>query len=373
MVRKKSPTSSAEGLPDSIPSQPRIAAGGRTLVFISHDSRDADLAEAFANLLSDVSAGTLKSFRSSDKKGSSGIEFGTEWYKAIMSQLGDATDVVALLTQRSTDRPWILYEAGVAKGKLDTNVLGIALGVPLEKVSSGPFGQFQNCGDDEDSLTKLVIQLLQRNPDASPREEAVRMQVRVFLEGVKKLLSAKGKPATSSTAEETSIAKLFEEVKVMVRELPERVDDRVRSAARRGPLKKGRRFHPMMFEELLFHPAFSKTRQGPAAAWLLFISAIRDDLPWIYEVGIELYRAMRVGDPNAISEARSNLLEILEVTTHGPFMHEFMRPEDEETFFMVRHIPEMMERFLDRSEPRLRGRVARTKVIVEPNKNEGNG
>ena len=159
----------------------------------------------------------------------------------------------------------------------------------------------------------------------------------------------------------------------MVRELPERVDDRVRSAARKGPLKKGRRFHPMMFEELLFHPTFSKTRQGPAAAWLLFISAIRDDLPWIYEVGIELYRAMRVGDPRAISEARSNLMEILEVTTHGPLMHEFMRLEDEEAFFMVRHIPEMMERFLDRSEPRLRGRVARTKVIVEPNTNEGNG
>lgn len=83
----------------------------KVLVFVSHDSRDADLAEAFANLLSDVSAGTLKSFRSSDKKGNAGIEFGAEWYVAIMSQLGDATDVVALLTSQSIDRPWILYEA----------------------------------------------------------------------------------------------------------------------------------------------------------------------------------------------------------------------------------------------------------------------
>lgn len=366
MVRKKTTTNSGAGTaPESIPPQPTIATRGKTLVFISHDSRDADLAEAFANLLSDVSAGTLKSFRSSDKKGSSGIEFGTEWYKAIMSQLGDATDVVALLTQRSIDRPWILYEAGVAKGKLDTNVLGVALGVPLEKVSSGPFGQFQNCGDDEDSLTKLVIQLLQRNPDASPREEAVRMQVRVFLEGVKKLLSAKGKPSSQSSADETSIAKLFEEVKVMVRELPERVDDRVRSAARRGTLKRGRRLHPMMFEELLFHPALSKTRRGPATAWLLFISAIRDDLPWIYEVGLELYRALRLGDPKAISEARTNLVGILEISLHGPFMHEFMRLEDEEIFFMVRHLPEMIERFIDRGGPRVRSR-ARTKQLFDP-------
>ena len=136
-----------------------IPIRSKALVFVSHDSRDADIAEAFANLLSDVSAGTLKSFRSSDKKGNTGIEFGAEWYTSIMSQLGDATDVVALLTARSIDRPWILYEAGVARGKLDTTVLGLALGVPLDKISTGPFGQFQNCGDDEDSLTKRVMQV----------------------------------------------------------------------------------------------------------------------------------------------------------------------------------------------------------------------
>ncbi len=372
MVRKKSVATSVPKAEtsESVP-QAAITRRGRTLVFISHDSRDADLAEAFANLLSDVSAGTLKSFRSSDKKGSSGIEFGTEWYKAIMSQLGDATDVVALLTRHSIDRPWILYEAGVAKGKLDTNVLGVALGVPLEKVSTGPFGQFQNCGDDEDSLTKLVIQLLQRNPDASPREEAVRMQVRVFLEGVKKLLSAKGKPVASTGTDETNVAKLFEEVKVMVRELPERVDDRVRSVAKRTSSKRMRRFHPMMFEELLFHPAFTETRHGAATAWLLFISVFRDDLPWIYEIGLELYRALRNGDPKAISEAQKELIDILEATMHGPVFHEIIRPEDEELYFMMRHLPEMIHRFLERTPVRVRSRVTRKEVVENPSPKGG--
>ena len=105
---------------------------------------------------------------------------------------------------------------------------------------------------------------------------------------------------------------------------------------------------------------------------MLFISAIRDDMPWIYEVGLELYRAMRQGNPRAIAEARDNLVEILEVTTHGPLMHELMRPEDEETFFMVRHIPEMMERFLDRPVPRLVKRVTRTRVKSESGEKEGN-
>ncbi|MBB6584989.1 toll/interleukin-1 receptor domain-containing protein [Ralstonia solanacearum] len=345
MVRKESAVSSPEPQASIAEAQVVAPKRGRAFVFISHDSRDADLAEAFANLLSDVSAGTLKSFRSSDKKGSSGIEFGTEWYTAIMSQLGDATDVVALLTHHSTDRPWILYEAGVAKGKLDTNVLGVALGVPLEKVSTGPFGQFQNCGDDEDSLTKLVIQLLQRNPDASPREEAIRMQVRIFLESAKKLVSAKGKPVHPAT-DESNVAKLFEEVKIMVRELPERVDERVRSVGKKGMMKRMRRFHPMMLEEFLFHPASRESRSGPAAVWLLFISVFRDDIPWLYEMGLDLYHALRGGDQNAIKAARGDLQAILDAMTRGPFFHEMLRTEDEEVYFLVRNIPEMVDRFL---------------------------
>jgi len=48
------------------------------LVFISHDTRDAELAEEFSNLLKSASAGGLKSFRSSDRKGTQGIEYGLD-------------------------------------------------------------------------------------------------------------------------------------------------------------------------------------------------------------------------------------------------------------------------------------------------------
>jgi hypothetical protein len=62
------------------------------LVFISHDTRDAELAEAFSSLLKNVSAGVLKSFRTSDKKGTQGIEYGTEWYPEIIKNIQDASE-----------------------------------------------------------------------------------------------------------------------------------------------------------------------------------------------------------------------------------------------------------------------------------------
>ena len=163
-------------------SEPKRPTTESPLVFISHDSRDADLAEAFGNLLTDASGGILKSFRSSDKKGTAGIEYGVEWYRAIMQKLDDATDVVALLTARSLNRPWILYETGVAKGKLSPGdrVFGLALGVKLEEAATGPFAQFQNSPDEEDAITGLVLQLIRRHPQADPREEAVRRQVKAF-------------------------------------------------------------------------------------------------------------------------------------------------------------------------------------------------
>lgn len=103
-----------------------LAPTSGPLVFISHDSRDAELAEAFSKLLKSVSAGMIKTFRSSDKKGTDGIDFGDEWYKRLMAKLQSTSDVVCLFTERSLDRPWILFEAGVAKGKLNTPVVGVA-------------------------------------------------------------------------------------------------------------------------------------------------------------------------------------------------------------------------------------------------------
>ena len=208
------------------PSSRRTSA----LVFISHDSRDAEIAEAFSRLISSVSAGVLKSFRSSDKKGNQGIEYGIEWYPEIMKKLEAASDVVCLLTPHSINRPWILFEAGVAKGKLNTPVQGIALGIPLAIAASGPFAQFQNLDDEIDSLTRLVIQLVGRIPGAEPDRDVVIMQVETFKQKVQSILEKQKQPQdnlTNETQEETSVAKIFEEIKVMFKDLPGRIERRI--------------------------------------------------------------------------------------------------------------------------------------------------
>ncbi len=329
-----------------------LVSQGRPLVFISHDSRDAELAAAFGNLLTDASGGTLKSFRSSDRKGTAGIEFGAEWYKAIMDSLASATDVVALLTQNSVNRPWILYEVGVAKGKLNSTAFGVALGVPLEKASTGPFAQFQNSADDEDSLTKLVLQLIKRNPEAAPREEAVRRQVQAFrenLDGLTKQAQKSTQPA-AGRVDETAVAKLFEEVKILFRDLPEQVEGKLKHARRMGG-RRGRRFHPRMLEEVLFRLA-GETPDAEAAGWLIFISLMRDDAPWMYEAGLDVYRALQSASNVELAAAKKRFIILTEMLRHHrDLMHEFS-DGDEESFMFMRHLPEMADHFLTRVEAR---------------------
>lgn len=316
------------------------------LIFVSHDSRDAELAEAFSKLLSSISAGMLKSFRSSDKKGTEGIEFGVEWYPEVMSKIDSASDVVCLLTPRSLERPWILYEAGVAKGKMNTPVYGVAIGVSLSKAASGPFAQFQNCGEDADSLNKLVLQLMCRVSGAEPDKDTVRMQVEAFkvranalTKGLEQAVKP-GKP-DSAEVEGSSVAKLFEEVKVMFRDLPLRLDERSEKNSR----LRSRHFHPeMMFEVGQMLGANEEDGIGI----LVLASVFREDLPWLYELGVQAYRTLSSGQSGHARDAVKQFSRACELVSHHPIFRDLIRNRD--VFVVLRE----MDIFLDRLTMRSR-------------------
>lgn len=346
-IVKQQPGGSGAPIPTEAVQTSSSIVRATPLVFISHDSRDADLAEAFDHLLTDASGGVVQTFRSSDQTGRAGIDYGENWFSKITKTLSNATDVVALLTPNSVDRPWILFEAGFAVGRLDAKVFGIALGLPLSKAVSGPFAQFQNCEATEESLTTVVLKLIQRNPNARPREQAVQKQVGAFLEEIAPLIKQRTglHEETQEEMDASAVAKLFEEVKVMFRDLPSRVQGELRE---NGMLRRRRRFHPMMIEEI-FHMAHVEDAD-PALPWLLLASTFRDDIPWVSEAALEVHRAIQTSDPERIAAAQRNLHDLVKLMHHSKFFHGFGR-DDAESFFMLRHLPELLDRFTTVPQP----------------------
>lgn len=310
------------------------------LVFISHDSRDAELAEAFSKLLRSVSAGMLRSFRSSDNKGREGIEFGDEWYKRLMEKLDTASDVVCLFTERSVARPWILFEAGVAKGKLNKPVLGLALGVSLNAITTGPgpFFQFQNSDDSEDSLIKLLRQLAERVPSLELDADVLKAQVKLFKESVGKVLSKiKAAPKEEESPTDSTAAKILEEMKAMVRDLPARIESRVSDSP--SSRRKRRRVHPMMCERMM-----GPGEDSEPIGLLVMAGLVRDDLPWLYELAIETYRTVRNGTLRDAESLLKSLEQSEKMLLRGPHMEEMI--DSPEMDMMMHEFPHMLRHVL---------------------------
>jgi len=324
-------------------SEPSITKTTNPLVFISHDTRDAELAEEFSNLLKSASAGGLKSFRSSDKKGTQGIEYGLDWYPAIMDKIDEASDVVCLLTQRSVERPWILYEAGVAKGKLGKKVIGIAMGIQHSIAFTGPFAQFQNNDGSVESITKLVIDLVCNVPGLDPERTYVEQLVKAFHIKAADIVSKYAEPtvpAVQETSDNIMVAKLFEEVKIMFESLPSRIENRIEPNERR----RRRKFHPMMIEEMMH---FGMKSGDSSVGFLMMLSFFKDDYPWFYEIGLETYRGLK--SAKTLVERKkliSNFERTFEMLGH-PIMREFSG-KNEEMYILNNELRHTMHRFFDR-------------------------
>jgi hypothetical protein len=314
------------------------------LVFISHDARDAELAEAFSKLIKSVSAGMIKTFRSSDKKGTEGIDFGEEWYTRLMKQLQVTSDVVCLFTERSLDRPWLLFEAGVAKGKLDTPVLGVALGVPLNKVSSGPFYQFMNMDDSAEDLAKLLSQLARRVPNLELDDDVVKGQIAVFKESeeklLKKLSSKSAKAEIKPEPDDSSVAKLAEEMKA----LPSRVAERMAESRDSFRGRRPKPFRPGLLYELTSVIGYS----GDPILLLMIVSPVREEFPWIYELAMEVYRAAKSKNSELIERESKRLLAFTELFRSGAYRELLLR--DPELEMLVMDLPWAVERILRQLE-----------------------
>ncbi len=315
------------------------------LVFISHETRDAEIAEEFGNLLKNASAGALKSFRSSDKKPTQGIEYGSEWYPAIMEKIDEATDVVCLLTQHSVDRPWILYEAGVAKGKLGTKVIGVALGIPLSVAIKGPFAQFQNLEDDVPSLTKLILELVKKVPGLDPNKQIVETQVEDFKQKSNEIIAKNSKPIASvekkDNVAETSVAKLFEEVKIMFSDLPSRLENRVDPEYKR----RNMRFNPILMNDLF--QMFRGVDPQSRIPILMVLSIYKNEFPWIYEIGSETLKILKSKEPREQKEiAVRDFLEIFELTFKNPMIRDTM--SSNESNMMFRETQHFLEKYFNR-------------------------
>lgn len=199
----------------------------------------------------------------------------------------------------------------------------------MGRVSVGPFYQFQNSDDSEDSLSKLVLQICRRIPSLEPDEDVVVAQVKAFKENVDKALKAIGhqeKPGeveskNEAAINEAAVAKVLEEMKLVVREVSMRSERLMIEGAERVRPRRSllRRIHPRLIEDM---GHMMSRREGDPIGILVLASLVRDDFPWLYELGLEAYRVAKKGNLESTRLALEIFRDAADFTLRGPLAEE---------------------------------------------------
>ena len=145
------------------------------------------------------------------------------------------------------------------------------------------------------------------------------------------------KPAVKSSSDDSS-AKLFEEIKVMFKDLPTRIEGNY------DPeyiSRKKRKFHPMMLDEMMH-----LSKNGKVGI-IMGLGMLRDIIPWVYDIGMD---TLRIVDSSATATAKHIAIrefdELLEMSTRHPIMREMLNSKED--FMLLEELPHMLGRKMEK-------------------------
>ncbi len=246
------------------------------------------------------------------------IAAGERWADAIAKELEASNFGLLCVTRENLASPWILFEAGsLAKSLSNSRVIPLLLDLEFSEVS-GPLAQFQSKKVDEDGMGEAIQSINRAAEHAVPDGRAKQLFDALWTDLHKKLEAI---PAPKeSTKPVRSQHQILEELVASVRSLEAKLRDVAEITLNlRSP--RHRRFgrvmhHPMMMADMM------GAKPGDPVMLLMFASFCRDEVPWLYELAMDAYRAARAGNRAEAKETLQRLRRASKFMMEGPFMEE---------------------------------------------------
>jgi len=273
----------------------------------------------------------------------SDIQSGDRWGNELAKNLQDTNFGILCVTSDNLNAPWLLFEAGALAKSIDDGRV-IPLLLDLEKSDlSGPLTQFQAEKADKEGVRKLVESLNKAAPSPIAQD-----MLNTLFDALWPNLEAKISEIPSSASPQKKLrpqTEVLEELVAGVRS----VEMRVRDALEDGPdfrTRRRRRYHPELLFELSHRMA---SEPGDPIQLLIAASIFREEIPWLYEIALETYRAIRSGDPLEIAPAIRRYRESVEMLRRGPYL-DMLAGDSKMAYMALRDATEFLPH-LDIPEP----------------------
>jgi hypothetical protein len=244
------------------------------------------------------------------------IEAGERWGEVVAKELADSTFGIICVTRENVNSPWVLFEAGaLAKTMQGSKVIPLLLDLEIRDIT-GPLAQFQAKKVEKAGVNEVINSINQTANNVVPEARARELFEALWPKLDKEVKMIPKEPASEKHARPQH--EILEELVVGVRSL----DSRLREFTEGGPFVSRRRrlrIHPMMFMEMMH---MGKRSPGDPVGLLMLASVLREDMPWLYELAMEVYRATKAGLPDEAARARRDFQRAVEFCVRGPLMEE---------------------------------------------------
>jgi hypothetical protein len=243
----------------------------------------------------------------------SDIDAGERWANVIAKELETTKFGIICITRENLTSPWILFEAGaLAKSLQEGRVIPLLLDIEFKDIT-GPLAQFQAKKVEKTGLNDVVTSVNQFS-ETKLAEARLAPQFETLWPALETKVAAI--PKTTAPAKQNRPQhEILEELVSSIRGL----DMRFRETDEESPRWRRRRtrFHPMMLEEM-FH--FMDVKPNDPVGFLMVASMLREDFPWIYELGVDAYRISLAGKSEKAREAQQRFAKACRALRRGPFM-----------------------------------------------------
>lgn len=248
----------------------------------------------------------------------SDIEAGERWATEVGKELESSNFGVICITAENVGSPWILFESGaLSKSMQEGRVVPLLLDLEFKDID-GPLAQFQSKKVEQDGVWGLVLSI--NNLASSPVPESRLRQLfqKLFsdLAAAVEAIPKATEPGKPTRPQHEVLEELVTSVRGLDGRLRDVADDAFQRRRRygRGPDA----MHDMM-----------RSMRDPRdpVRFIVFGSYFRDDVPWLYELAMEAYRAAVGGSRKYAVEAQRRLARALDEAMHGPTVEMLMSKE----------------------------------------------
>lgn len=180
-------------------------------IFISHHSKDKAIADVIAQNIEKLTNGNIQFWYSSDSNPEGGMGAGNIIFNEIVKRLNESSATIVLLTPRSVDRPWLLFESGMAQGRENQSVIPVCVGVNKDTIAQPLNNYYCYQLSDFNSLFEFVTKLLGRlKVDKEIEKESLQNFISALQNATRSFSEIKSK------CKETWESKLLNEIKVHI-------------------------------------------------------------------------------------------------------------------------------------------------------------